>query len=98
MTLAISNYIEKQRIAPPLTTSHYLLTTFVYSELCERSLDYRFAQVPNARLGHIHASMVATLALRICRLIVTNTLPRTFSGIPDLRAPSVFLPLPGTAS
>ena len=53
MTLAISNYIEKQRIAPPLTTSHYLLTTFVYSELCERSLDYRFAQVPNARLGPI---------------------------------------------
>ena len=46
MTLAISNYIEKQRIAPPLTT-------FVYSELCERSLDYRFAQVPNARLGPI---------------------------------------------
>ena len=25
-----------------------------------------FAQVPNARLGHIHASMAATLALRIC--------------------------------
>ena len=24
------------------------------------------AQAPNARLGHIHASMAATLALRIC--------------------------------
>ena len=29
-------------------------------------LYFRFAQVPNARLGHIHASMAATLALRIC--------------------------------
>ena len=29
-------------------------------------LYFRFAKVPNARLGHIHASMVATLALRIC--------------------------------
>ncbi len=27
---------------------------------------FRFAQVPNAGLGHIHASMAATLALRIC--------------------------------
>ena len=32
-----------------------VVNTFVYSELCDRSLDYRFAQVPNARLGHIHA-------------------------------------------
>ena len=31
-------------------------------------LYFRFAQVPNARLGHIHASMAATLALRICLL------------------------------
>ena len=74
------------------------LSSFVYNELCERSLDFRFAQVPNARLGHIHASMVATLALRICRLIVTNTSPQIFSGIPDLRAPSAFLPSPGIAS
>ena len=29
-------------------------------------LYFRYAQVPNARLGHIHASMAATLALRIC--------------------------------
>ena len=29
-------------------------------------LYFRFAKVPNARLGHIHASMAATLALRIC--------------------------------
>ena len=32
------------------------------------SLDYRFALIPNAGLGHAHASMGATLALRICRL------------------------------
>ena len=30
-------------------------------------LYFRFAKVPNARLGHIHTSMAATLALRICR-------------------------------
>ena len=29
-------------------------------------LYFRFAKVPNARLGYIHASMDATLALRIC--------------------------------
>ena len=29
---------------------------------------YRFAQVPTDRLGHAQASLVATLALRICRL------------------------------
>ena len=28
------------------------------------------AQAPNARLGHIHASMAATLALRICAKIL----------------------------
>ncbi len=27
---------------------------------------FRFAKVPNVGLGHIHASMAATLALRIC--------------------------------
>ena len=74
------------------------LSSFVYNELCERSLDFRFAQVPNARLGHIHASMVAILTLRICRLITTNKLPRIFSDILGLRAPSVFLPSPDTAS
>ena len=31
-----------------------------------RLLYFRFAKVPNARLGHIHTSMAATLALRIC--------------------------------
>ena len=74
------------------------LSSFVYSELRERSLDFRFAQVPNARLGHIHASMVATLTLRICRLITTNKLPRIFSGILGLRAPNAFLPSLGIAS
>ena len=39
---------------------------------------FRFAQVPNAGLGHIHASMAATLALRICRLDIP--LPRPILG------------------
>ena len=32
------------------------------------SLDYRFALIPIADLGHAKASFVATLGLRICRL------------------------------
>ena len=37
-------------------------------------LYFRYAQVPNAGLGHIHASMAATLALRICRSRATSAL------------------------
>ena len=37
------------------------------------SLDYRFAPIPNAKLGHIHASMTATLALRICFYFLVTT-------------------------
>ena len=29
---------------------------------------YRFAQVPNARFGHVQMNLAATLSLRICRL------------------------------
>ena len=44
-----------------------LLAKF-FESLCALRDDvyFRFAQVPNAGLGHIHASMAATLALRIC--------------------------------
>ena len=37
-------------------------------------LYFRFAQVPNAGLGHAHASVVATLGLRICHWRATSAL------------------------
>ena len=41
-----------------VSPNHCLLSTvYLYS---------RFAQVPNARLGHVQASLTAALALRIC--------------------------------
>ena len=47
----------------------YRLTEMTYEELFQffqRRLYFCFAQVSNAGLGHTHASMAATLALRIC--------------------------------
>ena len=32
------------------------------------SLAFRFAQVPNARFGHVQMNLAAILSLRICRL------------------------------
>ena len=43
-----------------------LLQLFKCSFVLCNDVYFRFAQVPNAGLGHIHASMAATLALRIC--------------------------------
>ncbi len=44
------------------------LSAFAFVVFRLYSLDYRFALIPNAGLGHAHASMGATLVLRICRL------------------------------
>ncbi|SHK24499.1 hypothetical protein SAMN05720759_101323 [Fibrobacter sp. UWB12] len=51
---------------PKQVLSRLSAFAFVVSRLY--SLDYRFALIPNAGHGHAHASMGATLALRICRL------------------------------
>ena len=43
---------------------------------------YRFAQVPNARFGHVQMNLATTLSLRICRLSSKILyLPRMFTGI-----------------
>ncbi len=43
-----------------------LLQLFKSCFVLRNDVYFRYAQVPNAGLGHIHASMAATLALRIC--------------------------------
>ena len=57
--MTLQKKLDSLRIAPRMTRPRHFLPPTVY-------LYSRFAQVSNASLGHAHASMVATLDLRIC--------------------------------